>query len=123
MAKFLVCVSVDIWICIQILNFIGSTQIPVIYNIRFQRVQFYSKVTFLPHDLYFRTKCEKSLNLLKVLSNTPWEADSTSLLRIYRVVIRTNIGYACRVYGSAYYYVLKNLTIHHSAPCLLWCIS
>lgn len=67
--------------------FIGSTQIPIVDNVHYLGLHFDNKPTFLPHILQLQTKCEKSLNLLKVLSNTSWEADHTSLLKVYRAVI------------------------------------
>ncbi|GFS64775.1 putative RNA-directed DNA polymerase from transposon X-element [Trichonephila clavipes] len=54
---------------------IGNMQIPVVSAVRFLGVIFDSKLTFLPHVLYLRKKCERSLNILKVLSNTLWGAD------------------------------------------------
>ncbi|GBN87601.1 hypothetical protein AVEN_206552-1 [Araneus ventricosus] len=69
----------------------------------------------------FLKKCEKSLNILKVLSKTSWGADRTSLLRIYQAVILSRIYYGCIVYGSTRPTVLRRLdTIHHSA---LWICS
>ncbi|GFU64989.1 putative RNA-directed DNA polymerase from transposon X-element [Trichonephila clavipes] len=55
---------------------IGNIRIPVVSEVRFLGVIFDSKLTFLPHVLYLRKKCERSLNILKVLSNTLWGADS-----------------------------------------------
>lgn len=61
-----------------------------------------------------RKKCERSLNILKVLSNTAWGADRTSLLRIYRAVIRSKLDYGSIVYGSASKTTLQKLnTVHH----------
>ncbi|GFX14456.1 putative RNA-directed DNA polymerase from transposon X-element [Trichonephila clavipes] len=77
---------------------------------------FDSKLTFLPHVLYFWKKCERSLNILKVLSNTLWGSDSVSLLRVYQALILSRLDYGCVVYGSARASVLKRLdTINHSA--------
>ncbi|GFY35383.1 putative RNA-directed DNA polymerase from transposon X-element [Trichonephila clavipes] len=71
---------------------IGNVQLPVGSEVRFLGVIFDCKLIFLPHVLYLRKKCERSLNILKVLSNTAY------------------------VYGSARASVLKRLdTIHHSA--------
>lgn len=79
-------------------------------------VIFDKKLTFLPHILFLRTKCEKSLNLIRFLSNTAWGADRPSLLKIYHSVIRSKLDYACLVYGAARHHILKKLdTIHHSA--------
>ncbi|XP_055950887.1 uncharacterized protein LOC129984975 [Argiope bruennichi] len=96
--------------------FIENVSIPVVNEIRFLGVIFDHKLTFLPHILYLRKKCEKSLNILKVLSRTSWEADRTFLLRIYQAVILSRLDYACMIYGSARASVLRHLdTIHHSA--------
>ncbi|GBM82091.1 hypothetical protein AVEN_30674-1 [Araneus ventricosus] len=51
--------------------------IPVLSKARFLGVIFDSKLTFLPHILDLRKRCEKALNILKVLSNTSWGADRT----------------------------------------------
>ncbi|GFW98594.1 probable RNA-directed DNA polymerase from transposon X-element [Trichonephila clavipes] len=53
---------------------IGHIPIPVVSAVRFLGVIFDSKLTFLPHVLYLRKRCERSLNILKVLSNTLWGA-------------------------------------------------
>ncbi|GBN13043.1 hypothetical protein AVEN_74935-1, partial [Araneus ventricosus] len=95
--------------------YIRNFSIPVVNDIRFLGVIFDRKLTFLPHVLYLRKKCERSLNILKVLSTTSWGADRTSLLRIYQAVILSRIDYGCMVYGSARPTVLRRLdTIHHS---------
>ncbi|GFW40766.1 putative RNA-directed DNA polymerase from transposon X-element [Trichonephila clavipes] len=51
-------------------------QIPVVSAVRFVGVFFDCKLTCLPLVLYLRKRCERSLNILKVLSNTLWGADS-----------------------------------------------
>ncbi|GFW07830.1 putative RNA-directed DNA polymerase from transposon X-element [Trichonephila clavipes] len=89
---------------------------PTFTSLHFFVVIFDSKLTFLPHVLYLRKKCERSLNILKVLSNTLWEADRVSLLRVYQALILSRLDYGCVVYGSARASVLKSLdTVHHSA--------
>ncbi|GFV93335.1 probable RNA-directed DNA polymerase from transposon X-element [Trichonephila clavipes] len=56
---------------------IGHIQIPVVRSGVLPRSNLFDcKLTFLPHVLYLRKKCERSLNILKVLSNTLWGADS-----------------------------------------------
>ncbi|GFX23652.1 probable RNA-directed DNA polymerase from transposon X-element [Trichonephila clavipes] len=95
---------------------IGNIQIPVVSEVRFLGVIFDSKLTFLPHVLYLRKKCERSLNILKVLLNTLWGADRVSLLRVYQALILSRLDYGCVVYGSARASVLKRLdTVHHSS--------
>ncbi|GBN90267.1 hypothetical protein AVEN_140791-1, partial [Araneus ventricosus] len=88
---------------------IRNDAIPIVDEIRFLGVIFDRKLTFLPHILQLRKKCEKSLNILKVLSCTSWGADRTSLLRIYQAVILSRIDYGCLVYGSARSAALRRL--------------
>ena len=96
--------------------FINRCLISVSDTAKFLGVVFDKKITFLPHILNLRTRCDKWLNILKVLSNTSWGADRMSLLKIYRAVIRSKLDYACQVYGSAGSSYLKKLdTVHHSA--------
>ncbi|GFW36300.1 probable RNA-directed DNA polymerase from transposon X-element [Trichonephila clavipes] len=79
---------------------IGHIQIPVVSAVRFLGVIFDCKLTFLPHVLYLRKRCERSLNILNVLSNTLWRADRVSLLRVYQALILSRLDYGCVVYGS-----------------------
>ncbi|GFT69177.1 uncharacterized protein TNCV_2253401 [Trichonephila clavipes] len=76
---------------------IRDIQIPVVPDVRFLGVIFDRRLTFLPHILQLRKRCEKSLNLLKVLSNTSWGADRTSLLectrRSYSLASTTDVLY------------------------------
>ncbi|GBM65940.1 hypothetical protein AVEN_152157-1 [Araneus ventricosus] len=63
-----------------------------------------------------RKKLDKSLNILKVLSNASSGASKTSLLRVYTEAILSKMDYGCVIYGSARQSVLKILDpIHHSA--------
>ena len=59
-------------------------------------------------------KCQKALNVLKLLSHTDWEDDKKSLLNLYRSLVRSKLDYGCFMYGSARKSYLKKLdTIHH----------
>ena len=60
-----------------------------------------TKLTFEPHVKYLTARCQKSLNILKVLSRTEWDADQTTLLKLYRSLVRSTLDYGCIVYGSA----------------------
>ncbi|GBM11640.1 hypothetical protein AVEN_102757-1, partial [Araneus ventricosus] len=88
----------------------------VVNEIKFLGVTFDKKLTFKPHVMKLRKKLDKTLNILKVISNTSWGASRTSLLRVYRASILSKIDYGCVIYGSARQSVLKRLDpIHHSA--------
>ena len=56
---------------------------------------------FITHIKYLKAKCLKALNLLKVLSHTSWGADRTTLLKLYRSLVRSKLDYGCIIYGSA----------------------
>ncbi|GFX98438.1 putative RNA-directed DNA polymerase from transposon X-element [Trichonephila clavipes] len=92
---------------------ICDVQIPVVPDVRFLGVIFDRRLPFLPHLLHLRKRCEKSLNLLKVLSNTSWGADRTSLLRVYQAIVLSRIDYGGVVYGSACNSTLKKLDPFH----------
>ncbi|GFX91014.1 putative RNA-directed DNA polymerase from transposon X-element [Trichonephila clavipes] len=52
----------------------------------------------------------------RVLSNTSWGADQTSLLRVYQSVVLSRMDYGCAIYGSACNSALKKLDpVHHMA--------
>ncbi|GFU46487.1 probable RNA-directed DNA polymerase from transposon X-element [Trichonephila clavipes] len=87
---------------------IRDIQIPVVPDVRFLGVIFNRRLTFLPHILHLRKRCEKSLNLLKVLSNTSWGADRTSLPECIRQSY-SRIDYGCVAYGSACNSTLQKL--------------
>ncbi|GFT02051.1 putative RNA-directed DNA polymerase from transposon X-element [Trichonephila clavipes] len=95
---------------------IRDVNIPVVPYVSFLGVIFDRRLTFLPHILHLRKKCEKSLNLLKVLSNTSWGADRASLLRVYQYVVLSRMDYDCAIYGSACNSALKKPDpVHHMA--------
>ena len=73
-----------------------------------------AKLTFEPHIKYLKARCEKSLNILKVLSRTEWGADRTTLLKLYRFLVWSKLDYGCIVYGSASKTALAKLDPVHN---------
>ena len=73
-----------------------------------------TKLTFEPHIKYLKARCHKSLNILKVLSRTEWGADQTTLLKLYRSLVRSKLDYGCLVYGSASKTALAKLDPVHN---------
>jgi hypothetical protein len=76
-------------------------EIPVVNETKFLGIIFDSKLTFKPHIVNLKKKCLKAMNLLRVFAHTDWGADSTTLLRLCRSVVRSKLDYGCVVYGSA----------------------
>ena len=83
-----------------VLQLYGSP-IPVVEESKFLGILFDRKLSFIPHIKYLKAKCLKALNLLKVLSHTSWGADRTTLLKLYRSLVRSKLDYGCIIYGSA----------------------
>ena len=73
-----------------------------------------TKLSFEPHSKYLKAWCQKSLNVLKVLSRTEWGADQTTLLKLYRSLVRSKLDYGCLVYGSASKTALAKLDPVHN---------
>ena len=62
---------------------------------------FDNKLSFIPHLKSLRAKCLKAMDILKVVGHKDWGADSETLLKLYRSLIRSKLDYGCVVYGSA----------------------
>ena len=80
---------------------LNGTSIPLVEETKFLGLIFDNKLTFLPHIKYLRDKCLRAMNLLRVVSHTNWGADTTTLLKLYRSLVRSKLDYGCVVYGSA----------------------
>ncbi|GFQ74797.1 putative RNA-directed DNA polymerase from transposon BS [Trichonephila clavata] len=75
---------------------------------------FDQSLQFHHHLKDLKIRSAKALNILKVLANTRWGADRTSLLRLYRALIRSKLDYGSVVYSSACKSLLKILdSVHH----------
>ena len=99
--------------CDPILHLNGSP-IPVVEESKFLGILFDRKLSFIPHIKYLKAKCLKALNLVKALSHTSWGADRTTLLKLYRSLVRSKLDYGCIIYGSARKsYLLMLDPIHH----------
>ena len=96
-----------------VLHLYGSP-IPVVEESKFLGILFDRKLSFIPHIKYLKAKCLKALNLLKVLSHTSWGADRTTLLKLYRSLVRSKLDYCCIIYGSARKSYLQMLDPMHN---------
>jgi ribonuclease HI len=80
---------------------INGSPIPVVQQTKFLGLIFDSKLNFKAHIDYLRKKCQKALNLLKVVSKMDWGADRSVMLRLYRALVGSKLDYGCIVYSSA----------------------
>ena len=53
------------------------------------------------HIEYLKAKCQKALNLLRVMANMEWGGDREVLLRLYRSLVRSKLDYGSIMYGAA----------------------
>ena len=95
---------------------LDGTPIPVVEENKFLGVIFDRKLSFIPHIKQLKAKCQKALNLLRVVAHTDWGADRKVLLKLnlYRTIIRSKLDYGSIIYGSARKSYLEMLDpIHH----------
>lgn len=93
-----------------------SGQLEFVKEFKFLGLVFDEKLKWEAHIRQLKQHCQNGLNLLKTLSSQTWGADSTTLLRIYRALIRSKIDYGSISYSTAKKSVLKKLdTIHNTA--------
>ncbi|GBM44391.1 putative RNA-directed DNA polymerase from transposon X-element [Araneus ventricosus] len=93
---------------------LNGSPIPIVQETKFLGIVFDTKLTFRSHIKHLKTKCIRTLNIMKVLSSSFWGADKVSLMRIYRSLVRSNLDYGVPVYGSAAKSTLKMLdSVHH----------
>ena len=93
---------------------LDGVEIPVVDQYKFLGVIFDRKLSFIPHIKYLKAKCHKALQLLRVVAHTDWGANKSTLLKLYRSLVRSKLDYGCFIYGSARKSYLHCLdSIHH----------
>ena len=93
---------------------LDGVEIPVVEQYKFLGVIFDRKLSFIPHINYLKAKCHKALQLLCVVAHTDWGADKSTLLKLYKSLVRSKLDYGCFIYGSARKSYLRCLdSIHH----------
>ena len=61
-----------------------------------------------------KAKCHKALQLLRVVAHMYWGADKSTLLKLYKSLVRSKLDCGCFIYGSARKSYLRCLdSIHH----------
>jgi hypothetical protein len=68
---------------------LNGTQIPIVAEVKFLGIIFDNNLSFIPHIKQLKSRCIKTLNLLKVVSNYEWGGDPKTLLTLYRDLIRS----------------------------------
>ena len=76
---------------------------------------FDQRLRWTDHLKQLKIRTTKALDILKCVSGTRWGGDKTSLLRLYRSLVRSKLDYACFVYWTASESVLKMIDPVHNA--------
>lgn len=93
-----------------------GTPLPIVASHKFLGLIFDQKLTWTPHIINLRSRSERALNLLKIVSSYDWGADRATLFLLYRSLVRSLLDYGSTVYASATPSLLKSLdTVHHHA--------
>ena len=77
------------------------TDIPVIDEYKFLGIMFDRKLSYIPHIKYLKTKTTQAQQLLRVVAHTKWRADRQTLLKLYRVLVHSQLDYGSFIYRSA----------------------
>merc|ERR1711895_161673 len=93
---------------------LGTTPIEFVKEHKFLGLIWDTKLNFRAHIKYLKLKCYKALNLLKVVSNSVWGADSKTLLHLYKALVLSKLDYGAIVYMSASKVDLKSLDVIHN---------
>ena len=73
------------------------------------------RMNWKEHIKNVKLDCMKRLDILKCLSHTSWGSDRTTLLRLYRSIIRSKLDYGSFIYSTASEATLRILDPVHNA--------
>ncbi|XP_072403106.1 uncharacterized protein [Diabrotica undecimpunctata] len=81
---------------------------------KFLGLIFDSKLTWKNHISELILSCNKRLNVLRSLCNKNWGSDQSTLLLLYKSLIRSKLDYGAIAYSTANKSLLKSLDIIHN---------
>lgn len=90
---------------------LGGTPIKFERVARFLGLLLDDRLSFTQHIKDLVTRCEKDLNVMRMLRGTDFGSDKNSLLLIYKSLIRSKIDYGAQIYSCAVTSELKKLDI------------
>lgn len=70
-------------------------------EIKFLGMIFDKRLNWRAHISYLLEKSKKAINLLKIVSHKSWSASKTTLLNIYKALIRSRLDYGSEVFYTA----------------------
>lgn len=70
-------------------------------HIKYLGLTFDNKLKWGFHINAVVTKCEKALNILRIITKVRWGSDFSTAMSVYKAYIRSVIDYGCSLYGNA----------------------
>ena len=89
--------------------YLGGTKIKFEETVTFLGMLLDRKFSLLPHVKLLTEKCQRDLNLMRMLRGTDFGSDKNSLLLLYKSLIRPKLDYGAIVYSCASTSALKML--------------
>ncbi|XP_072401565.1 uncharacterized protein [Diabrotica undecimpunctata] len=108
--------------------YLHGGQLKYVDEVRFLGMIFDQKLTWKIHLEYLKKTCQPGINLLRSLGNKKWGADSSTLLHIYKALVRSKLDYGSIVYNCSKKTYLKTIDViqntglrislgaHHTSP-------
>jgi len=96
--------------------------IPFRNSVKFLGLHFDTRLNWKIHVNNLVNRVTKKMNVLKYLSGTSWGADRTSLLMVYKSLIRSHFDYGSPVYGSTSEATLSRLDVLQN-ECVRMCLG
>ena len=81
---------------------------------KFLGVIFDQSLSWKDHINYVIGRCQKRINVLKLLSGSKWGADKETMVTLYKTLIRSVLDYGCPVYNTASKSLKKKLDVIQS---------
>jgi len=80
---------------------LNNVIIPLVNDIKILGMTFDKKLNWNKHFSALKTITSKTTNIIKILANNKWGAQSRILHNVYKSIIRSKIEYGAIIYGSA----------------------
>ncbi|KAL4142166.1 hypothetical protein QTP88_004679 [Uroleucon formosanum] len=91
--------------------YLDDFHIPFATIVTYLGISLDTKLRWLPHIKSLSSFTARWSNFLRTVSNTWWGSHPSSLLSVYRSIIRSKLDYGCFLFGSAAYSNWKKINI------------
>ena len=100
---------------------LNGQQLTQVEKVKFLGLVFDEKLSWKHHVQHLVEKCQKRINILKVLSGSKWGASKETMVLVYKTFIRSLLDYGSVVYNSACKSIKEKLDIIQSQSLRICC--